>query len=229
MNSIPLESNMEWWWYKAKNNLLQYLTKDLYFNQELSILEIGPGLGNNLEYLSTIGNVEILETDRNFVEYLKKNHTKKFGTIFTHIDQVSKKYDLIIMLDVLEHIKDSKNFMKNVGTLLNQHGHIIIGVPAYKQLWSEHDEVLKHFRRYTWSSLERDCSDFDFEKKIGLNYLLLPVRYIQIKLSRKTSTVDDTGRFMNFLLYKISLAEVIFRKILIKPKFGISLYAVLKK
>ena len=65
-------------------------------------------------------------------------------------------------------------------------------------------------------------------EKIGLNYLLLPVRYIQIKFSQKTSTVDDTGRFINFLLYAISLVEVIFRKIKIKPKFGISLYAVLK-
>ena len=122
------------------------------------------------------------------------------------------------MLDVLEHIKDSKNFMKNVSTLLNKNGHLIIGVPAYKQLWSEHDEVLNHYRRYTWKSLEADCRGFDFVEKIGLNYLLLPVRYIQIKFSQKTSTVDDTGRFINFLLYAISLVEVIFRKIKIKPK-----------
>ena len=58
MSPIPLEENLDWWWYKAKTNLLKFIienkrqTIDRSFNK---ILEIGPGLGNNLKYLSSLG------------------------------------------------------------------------------------------------------------------------------------------------------------------------------
>ena len=105
------------------------------------------------------------------------------------------KYDLIILLDVLEHIEKSKAFMTKVSKLLNNHGSVIVGVPAYQKLWSKHDEQLLHFRRYNWDMLKSDCSNFKIVERYGHNYLLLPIRYIQIKLNRVTTT-NENGKVL---------------------------------
>ena len=71
--------------------------------------------------------------------------------------------------------------MISLNTILDNNGFIILGVPAYQSLWSAHDEKLLHFRRYNWSKLTVIVVHTMFER-YGLNYLLLPIRYLQIKL-----------------------------------------------
>ena len=106
MGSIPLEKNTNWWWYKAKNNLLTHILNTFIKDSNLNILEIGPGLGNNLHTLSKYGKVDVLETDVDFIDYLKNTNQLKKDHIFKSLDEVNKKYDLIVMLDVLEHIEN---------------------------------------------------------------------------------------------------------------------------
>ena len=76
MFPIPLEKNIDWWWYKAKSNLLKYIIENKRENidrNKIKILEIGPGLGNNLKYLNTLGDVDILETEQEFIKYIELN------------------------------------------------------------------------------------------------------------------------------------------------------------
>jgi len=227
MGSIPLEKDLNWWWYKAKNNLLTHILKKFIKTSHLNVLEIGPGLGNNLQTLSNYGRVDVLETDQDFIDYLKNTKQLKEDHIFKSFDEVDKKYDLIVMLDVLEHIENSKEFMLNLKEILHTDSKIIIGVPAYDSLWSVHDEELLHFRRYNWKSLKEETKDFMLLKKYGFNFLLLPVRYLQIRFTKPTST-NSTGAILNSLMYSVSRLEMIFTKIGLNPKFGISLYVILK-
>lgn len=227
MGSIPLEKDLNWWWYKAKNNLLNHILKKFIKTSNLNVLEIGPGLGNNLKTLSKYGTVDVLETDEDFIDYLKNTNQLKKGHIFKSLDEVNKKYDLIVMLDVLEHIENSKEFMLNLKEILLTDSKIIIGVPAYESLWSVHDEELLHFRRYNWQLLKEETKHFMILKKYGFNFLLLPVRYLQVKLSKPTS-INSTGAILNSLMYSVSRLEMILTKIGLNPKFGISLYVVLK-
>ena len=228
MAPIPLEENLNWWWYKAKKNLLLHIIENNKKSNNLKILEIGPGLGNNLETLNNHGSVDVLETETEFISHLEKFKSKKILNIYTNLEEIKLKYDLIILLDVLEHIEKSKAFMTKVSKLLNNHGTVIVGVPAYQKLWSKHDEQLLHFRRYNWDMLKSDCSNFKIVERYGHNYLLLPIRYIQIKLNRVT-TINENGKVLNNLLYMVTLIEVFLRKIKINPKFGLALYVKLKK
>ncbi len=228
MGSIPLEKNLDWWWYRAKYNLLNFILLKSNLKNNIKILEIGPGLGNNVSLLNKFGYVDVLENEQEFIDYLQLTQHKKIKKIYKSLGEVNHKYDLIIMLDVLEHIENSKEFMISLNAILNNDGFIILGVPAYQSLWSAHDEKLLHFRRYNWSKLYNDCSSYHVSERYGLNYLLLPIRYLQIKLN-KTTTINDTGDFINKVLYLISFIEVILRKLGINPKFGISIYAKLKK
>ena len=231
MCPIPLEKNIDWWWYKAKSNLLKYIIENKRENidrNKTKILEIGPGLGNNLKYLNTLGDVDILETEQEFIKYIELNTKNYINKIYNNIDKIEEKYDLIVMLDVLEHIENSEEFMSNVNQILKSSGVVILGVPAYSRLWSSHDEILHHFRRYNWKKIYSDCTSFDIVERYGFNYLLLPIRYLQILLN-KTSTTNEGGNLTNNILYSVSIFESALRKIGINPKFGISLYAKLKK
>ena len=231
MSPIPLEENLDWWWYKAKTNLLKFIienkrqTIDRSFNK---ILEIGPGLGKNLKYLSSLGVVDILKTEPEFIKYIELNRENYINKIYNNIDKIEEKYDFIVMLDVLEHIENSQEFMLSVNQILKRSGEVILGVPAYSQLWSSHDEKLDHYRRYNWKKIYSDCNSFDIAERYGFNYLLLPIRYLQILLN-KTSTTNEGGNLTNNILYSVSIFESTLRKIGINPKFGISLYAKLKK
>ena len=228
MASIPLEENLNWWWYKAKNNLLNHILRKEGFNKHNKILEIGPGLGNNLKLLSQFGIIDILEVENEFINSLKSNYSETIDKFYKNIEEINSEYDLIIMLDILEHIKESEDFMNKVKKIIKKNGKIVVGVPAYQSLWSSHDEALKHYRRYTWKTLKNDCNMFNIIKKYGFNYLTFPIRFLQIKFNQSAISTKNHGSLVDSVLYSISLVEHFLRKIGINPKFGISIYAVLK-
>ena len=226
MEPIPLEVDLDWWWYKAKRYLLKHILED--FNSNIKILEIGPGLGNNINDLVEIGILDLLETEEAFINHIISTHKSSINKIHKNLHEISEEYDLIVMLDVLEHIEDSQNFMNKLNSILKEKGSIILGVPAYQSLWSVHDEKLKHFRRYNWKKIREDCRSYEIVKKFGLNYLLLPIRFLQIK-SNNVTTTNESGKIISRLLLMLITFEAKLRNIGFNPKFGISLYVVLKK
>ena len=229
MESIPIEDSQDWWWYKAKSNTLNLILNSLKTNKRLRILEIGPGKGNNLNTLTKYGDVDILENDLGFIRFIKEKNPNVVSSYFTDFDEVTEIYDLIILLDVVEHIKDTDKFFRSINKILADEGHIVISVPAYKSLWSEHDVKLKHFRRYTWNTLLNEVKDYEVIKRIGFNYILLPIRYLQIKFSKNISTTNENSNLLNIILFQISKIEHFLRILKFNPKFGISLFILVKK
>lgn len=227
METIPLENNFNWWWYKSKSFLLRHILRN--FKNTQNILEVGPGLGNNIEHLSSMGTLDLLETEEIFIKHINNSIFKNsVNKIYSNLDEISLKYDLIVMLDVLEHIEESEYFMDQINNILEENGSIVLGVPAYQSLWSNHDEKLKHFRRYNWKAIYTDCKSYEIVKRYGLNYLLLPIRYIQIK-TNKITTTNESGKIVGSILLLVVATEALLRKIGLNPKFGISLYTVLRK
>lgn len=225
--SIPLEEDSNWWWYIARLKVVSFLFDNFKLDENIRILEIGPGLGNNIEFLSTKGEVDILEVDQNFLNHLTSNYKNSVNSIYTSLEKVNKNYDVVVLLDVLEHIEFPEEFMSKVSSLLKKNGKFIISVPAYNFLWSYHDKNLKHFRRYNWDTLSKHCSDYKILYKTGFNYIALPIRYIQLKIMKNaTPTSTNLPVLEKFFLYLTNF-EHILRKFKINPKFGISLFAVL--
>ena len=98
-NPIPLESDFNWWWYRSKNNFLKHLIKlHTPNNGNLKVLEIGPGLGNNLKLLHKIGEVDLVEVEKKFIDYNNQNNSNLFRSIFTSLDDINEKYDLVFFL-----------------------------------------------------------------------------------------------------------------------------------
>jgi len=83
----------------------------------------------------------------------------------SHLEDKIKKADLILLMDVIEHIEDDKSFLKDLlqKDYVNADSLFIITVPAYQSLFSEHDVFLKHYRRYSRKTLHHTLKNTGFE------------------------------------------------------------------
>jgi SAM-dependent methyltransferase len=115
-------------------------------NKSKRILEFGCGTGILLKQLQEEGFTSLMgyepsQTARDN-SYLPIQDTMPDGS-----------FDIILILDVLEHIEDDRATLDMLKTHLAPGGSFIISVPAFMTIWSEHDEKNHHYRRYTKRSL----------------------------------------------------------------------------
>ena len=78
----------------------------------------------------------------------KKFSSKKIKIKNKTIKNINKKFDTIIYYDVLEHIRDDLNEIKNAKKKLKKNGYLIFSVPAYQAFYSSFDKSVGHYRRY---------------------------------------------------------------------------------
>lgn len=92
--------------------------------------------------------------------FLENSFSDGKGHWVNDLDKVpDEKFDLILMMDVLEHIEDDKGYMKIIKKYLTDDGVIIFTVPAFMKLYSLHDKELKHYRRYDLKMLKNTLAD----------------------------------------------------------------------
>jgi SAM-dependent methyltransferase len=135
-------------------------------------------------------------------------------------------FDLVCLLDVLEHIDEDLATLRAVRALLAPGGKALVTVPAYRWLWSEHDEFLHHKRRYTAGELRRKAEAAGLA--VGMlsyfNTLLFPLAAAARLLRLKGTAVPPAP--VNRLFQALFGAERFVVGRLALP-FGVSLVAVL--
>jgi ubiquinone/menaquinone biosynthesis C-methylase UbiE len=150
------------------NYCLSFIKK--YLGEE--ILEVGGGCGSftKIYYDKKIKNLTITEVDKKNLNSLKK-YFKKYKNIFItnkKINKINKKFDTIIYLHVLEHIKDDEKEIFEATKKLKKNGHLIFIVPAHPKMYSRLDKLVGHHRRY----------EINFFKKKFLLLKLLDLRFL---------------------------------------------------
>jgi SAM-dependent methyltransferase len=98
-----------------------------------------------------------------------------------HDDLKKNHYNLLLLLDVMEHVEQDREYLKGiVRTYVAEGGYLVITVPAYPFLFGSHDWFLKHFRRYTRKDLLEVIHSADLECMSSgyLFFSLLPVRVL---------------------------------------------------
>ena len=182
--------------------------------------------------LSKYGHVSIYEPHLITRNYLKKKfNSKKYSIIqkYTH-----KKFDLILLADVLEHIKNDKKIIKTLSKSLKNNGYILITVPSYNLLFSKKDLILGHYRRYSKKEIVNLFASLKTIKLTFFNFILfLPIASIILFL--KLFKVDfiekvekSPNRITNFVLLKIFIIESKFINYFDLP-FGISMLGLFQK
>jgi len=233
---LKLESSH--WWFVARRKIIQKAINNLDLPRNIRILDAGCGNGDNLSLLSTFGDLVAFEKN----EYaLKTAKSKKIGEIYKAElpdklpNTVKTNFDLIVLLDVLEHIDDDSKSLTTVRKLMNNKGIILITVPAFQWLWSEHDVIHHHKRRYSKSELREklDSSGFRIKYISYFNTLLFPFALVE-RIGQKIFSPSNPeilelpNSKINFLLEKIFSLEAIFMNKISLP-FGLSLVAIAEK
>ncbi|MBY0520009.1 MAG: class I SAM-dependent methyltransferase [Sphingomonas sp.] len=184
------------WWYRARRDILaDYLTREGGLPNGARILEIGCGTGHNLPMLAAFGTVEAIEIDPVARGIASERLGRPVGAAplpeLPGIDRGA--YDLIAVLDVVEHIKDDVGALKAMRDCLKPGGKILIAVPAHRWMWSAHDVVNHHHRRYSKRTLVAALRAAGLQpRKLGyFNSLLFPLAAAARVAGRLTGRDDS--------------------------------------
>jgi SAM-dependent methyltransferase len=155
------------WWWRVRHELVIRTVEQLLKGNntpppEKHILDIGCAGGVSFDDLSRYGEVYGLEPSPILVDTCPQWRGRIELIAFGPDYSTSRQYDLVLMLDVLEHIEDDVAALRRVRHLLKPGGHAILTVPALQSLWSMHDVVNGHYRRYSKMGLQRLSEDSGF-------------------------------------------------------------------
>jgi 2-polyprenyl-3-methyl-5-hydroxy-6-metoxy-1,4-benzoquinol methylase len=229
--SRQIKNQKKHWWFQARKKIIDQIISSINLKKRNNILDFGAGSGVNLDMLSKYGLVDIHEKNKYARAVIKKE--KKIKNLYSTLKIKKNFYDLILLADVIEHVKQPKVLLKNLKKFLKKDGHILITVPAYQFLFSKKDEVLGHYRRYNKELLKAELRGFKVENISYFNtFLCIPIIIITMlnKLLKRDyiKQVETTPNFiLNKLYYIIFASEKHFIKYFNLP-FGISIYVLAK-
>ena len=184
---FPIEDSH--WWYLGRRRVLRKILSTFSPEPSGVTLEVGCGGGGNLALLSDYSaELKAVEMEPAAVAAAKKRGLGDIqqGKLGDALPLYEQQYDLIAMLDVLEHIDDDAQALRQVHALMAKQGRFIVSVPAYPFLWTRHDEVAHHCRRYTRKSLVAKLEAAGFEVKFVsyFNTLLFPLALVTLLYAR---------------------------------------------
>ncbi|CAN5248078.1 class I SAM-dependent methyltransferase [soil metagenome] len=222
------------WWFVARRKIVRaLLSRDATPDRKMRILEVGCGTGSNLAMLKSYGVVDAIEPDddaRN-VAIERSQIAVRGGFLPDGVKLEDGVYDIVVLLDVLEHIGDDLGTLQALKAKLTPTGKLLITVPANPWLWSEHDVAHHHQRRYTQASLSKvlTAAGYRIDHQSHFNTLLFPLIVLMRAIGRVTGRGggDDAvpHRAVNWILQKTFGAESLWVPRIRMP-WGVSIAAV---
>jgi SAM-dependent methyltransferase len=153
-----------WWWRSREAHVLGWVARLRRQSErgDFRILDVGCGDGLFFDELERFGTVEGLEADASIVTDPRRRSRIRIGSLGGDVT-FQAEHDLVLMLDVLEHIPDDLGALQGAIETLRPGGRLLLTVPALPCLWSRHDEVNAHARRYDRRSLVSVLESGGFE------------------------------------------------------------------
>jgi len=255
------ELETHYWWFVGRRAIIRQQLQEVHSadlaGKPLELLDIGCGTGANLPMLAEVAGPDGFVTALDYSplalqfaahELGKQGEENRSITLLrgdaTHLPFADNQFDVVTMLDVLEHVEDDLAAVREIHRVLKPGGAFVLSVPAYQSLWSAHDEALHHFRRYEYSGLQNVLREGGMQVwRISFAMSVMPPiawfwrRFIlpfKPRRSRDASrhsegaVLPTVPHFANRLLIKYLEAEgAIIRK---RPlKFGTSLVVIARK
>ena len=221
--SLTFEMEEEYWWYAARRRIV--LDQVVHILSAASpgrtprILDFGCGTGANLKAMSALGQVHGVDASPQAVAFCQERGLERVRLLEGPPPKeppFGQRFDLITMLDVLEHIPDEVGILKRLGSWLVPGGVLLLTVPAYRALWSGEDHVSLHLRRYTAPTLGRamNRAGCGVARMTYFNTFLLPLQALAIWTrrifrpgARHDSDITPLNPLLNYFLTRIMEAE----------------------
>lgn len=231
------------WWFRWRYDLITKLVSSLKTTETFRILDAGCGTGQMTRKLEAIGEAFGLDYAQEAIAFASSRGVRKLvrGSI-TAPPFAPGSFDCVLALDVIEHVEDDMGILVSLFDIIKPGGHLIITVPAFDALWSEHDVINDHKRRYRAPHLRRLIEEAGFEVD-RVSYCNTAL-YLPVYLTRKAKNIaralsrqkagehrelqSDLGDYpgpINNALYRLMKAET---KVMdrVNLPFGVSILAV---
>jgi len=150
------EHERSYWWHVGRRSLLSALLRwGVPADPGRRGLDVGCGTGENFALLSSYGRFLGMEvTGELFGEGMERPPRPVMIARGEALPFADGSLGICTFFDVLEHIEAEDEFLREVRRVLRPGGFVVLSVPAYPFLWSEHDVSLHHFRRYVRRTLK---------------------------------------------------------------------------
>lgn len=205
------------WWFTGRREILSSELGRLGLPPSARILDVGCGTGGMLPFLSRLGEAHGADVSSEALSAAARRCPAPLHLAPLPFERPLEAglFDLVTMFDLLEHLDDDAAALRSVRRhALRPEGRLVATVPALPSLWSRHDEVFRHRRRYTRESLRRafEGAGFEVERMTFFNSVLFPLIYAVRRLglgSRGEAGSDFTlpPRPLNWLLRRAFAAE----------------------
>lgn len=191
----------EHWWYQNRRIELQIFLSTI--PRSFKVLDLGSASGSNTMFMQQLGFSQIVS-----VEYSEFGCTlqRNKGIPVVQADACdlpfqSSEFDLVVCMDVLEHIERDDSAIREIWRVLKSGGTTLISVPENPGLWSNHDVVVGHYRRYSKSNLINLFTNCGFSVcKIFSSHCTLKPLIRVIRQFSKGSSLKPVNPFLNSLL-----------------------------
>ena len=234
-NRMTLDEETKHWWLWTR---LQYIEKCLKsIDGELSVVEFGCGTGQNIYYLrqkcaqaSRIRRIK--GVDPALPENFDSSWVSQKDVITSEYPDRTERYELLLATDVVEHIENDLEILKEWQNYLKPGAVVLITVPAFQCLWSYQDVYLEHYRRYTKKHLRQVAENAGLET-VKVTYAFswaLPIVFLVRKIIKRNSTeasndLSPTNPLLNSIFKALCKIELIMGGC---PFFGTSVIGVFK-
>jgi SAM-dependent methyltransferase len=228
------EDRAHWWFLGRRAVILAEMARRLPAGRA-RMAELGCGSGGMLEALLRFGTAVGVETDAALrARAQERGLDVRAGALPDAIPLHPGRWDAVCLFDVLEHVDDEAGALAACRRLLVPGGRLFVTVPAYAWLWSRHDELLGHRRRYTARGLRQvaERAGFTVERLTYFNTILAPpivaVRIVRAALRRPGHDLDRPAPWLNRALAACFSAEARLLR-WTSPPFGISILLVARR
>jgi SAM-dependent methyltransferase len=175
------------WWYQGRRHVLERAIARLGLPAHAQILDAGCGSGRNMVELARLGIVTGVELSHTSVRLARERDAGEVveGSVMD-MPFEEASFDLAVSLDVIEHLQDDIGALRELRRVTRPGGALLVTVPAYQWLWSGHDEINHHHRRYNRRTLLAAARDGGWELESFTNFssLTLPVAILLRALER---------------------------------------------
>jgi 2-polyprenyl-3-methyl-5-hydroxy-6-metoxy-1,4-benzoquinol methylase len=185
-------------WYEGRHKFIYRTLQKIIPHESCSMVDLGAGVGGWIKYLSlrlghrkeiSLGMGDSSNEALKIALQVVGKDIKRFQIDLLNLEW-EERWDIIFLLDVIEHIPDDVQVMKEVSKALKPNGKIIVTTPALKCFWSHNDDLANHLRRYDKASFKLLAKKSNL-KLVDARYFMFflsPLYWLSRKMVSKNST-----------------------------------------
>jgi SAM-dependent methyltransferase len=227
------------WWYRGRRRILRAELEALDIPPGSRLLDAGCGSGQTLALLAEFGDVMGIDPDQRSVTLAVARGRRAIVAALPELPFADGTFAVSTCLDVLEHLDDDRAALIELRRVTAPDGALLVSVPAYPVLWSDHDIANEHVRRYRAAGLRSvvGSAGWTVARLTYFNALLLPAAAtvrLAGRLRRSArppghSDLDLTPSALNGLLELPLRLEAAYLRTGARLPAGLSLLAVLRR